>query len=902
MSRHEPPRSLARLLAASLPPTERGQAILGDLHEEYGPRAERGLWRARLWYARAALGVALRYAAERRRYRRPTRLGERAQPGWEGAMETLVTNLRYALRRLARSPLFTLIAIVSLGLGIGANTAMFSLVNAIVLRDQAFESPETLVDVYERMEGFSHGSLSYPDYLDVVEGTRDVFTEVGGTQFSLLQRDSEGGVELLMAELVTGNYFALLGIRAHLGRMLGSEDHVAPGAHPVVVIGHGYWERAFAADPGVVGREIRLSGRPFTVVGVAPESYAGTIRGLTPDVVVPIMMIDALDGNANSVLELRGNQSFFAKARLAPGATFVQAEVVLDGISERLRSEYPTSWQASKAFVLVPTADVIMNPMLDSFIAPAAGMVMVVVGLVLLIACANLASFLLARAADRRKEIAVRLALGARRRTLIGQLLTETVLLSALGGVAGVWLAAQALQGLVAADLPLPLPITFDLSLDRTVLAFSILVSAGAGVLFGLVPALQSTSPDVAPTLRDESAGGGRARGAAVRSMLVSGQVAVSVVLLVAAGLFLRSLDASRRIDPGFGSEPTGIVQVSVPADRYSGEEAHVLLRELAARIGDLEGVRSVGFADNLALNQINTQSVRIRVDGVEAPAGQDFHLVDHTRIDDGFLEVVGIPVLRGRGFEASDEGGDRVIVVNEEFVRRFFPAGDAIGRAVRVNDGEARVVGVTRDFKVRQLGESPRPFVFQSVHQSRTSIAWVLASAGAGGDAERVAAEMVEVTRSLDPGIRVYDVRTMERHLATMLLGRELGALVVSGFALLALILASIGLYGVVNYAVARRAKEVGIRLSLGADSGSVVRMLTGGGMKLVAIGCGIGLLVAAALAQLLSRLLYGVPALDPLTFVGVPLVLAAVALVAAWVPARRVTRIDPVGALRSE
>jgi predicted permease len=902
MSRHEPPRWIARLLAAALPPTERGQAILGDLHEEYVLRSERAGRRARLWYAREALGVALRYTAERRRYRRSTRPGERAQRGWEGALETLVTNLRYAVRRLARSPLFTLIAIASLGLGIGANTAMFSLVNAVVLRDQGFENPEALIDVYVRSDGFSHGALSYPDYVDVLEGAADVFSDVGGTQFSLLQNDVDGGVELLTAEVVTGSYFETLGVRAHLGRLLSRDDHVAPGAHPVVVLGHAYWERAFAADPGVVGAELRLSGRPFTVVGVTPESYTGAIRGLVPDIVVPIMMIDALDGNANSILELRGNQSLFAKARLAPGATLVQAEVVLDGISERLRSEYPTNWQASKAFVIVPTADVIMNPMIDPFIVPAAGMVMIVVGLVLLIACANLASFLLARAADRRKEIALRLALGARRRTLIVQLLTETVLLSALGGIAGVWLAAQALHALVAADLPLPLPITLDLSLDRTVLGFSILISAGAGVLFGLVPALQSTNPDVAPTLRDESAGGGRGRGTTLRNMLVSGQVAVSVVLLVAAGLFLRSLDASRRIDPGFGSEPTGIIQVSVPADRYSTEEAGALLRDLADRMRGVTGVTSVGFADNLALNQLNTLNVRIRVDGVEPPAGQDFHLVDHTRIDDGFLETVGIPVLRGRGFEASDEGGERVIAVNEEFVRRFFPTGDAIGRSVSVNDDEARVVGVTRDFKVRQLGEAPRPFVFQSVHQSRTSVAWVLATTSAGGDAERVASEMVHVTRSLDPGIRVYDVRTMRRHLATMLLGRELGALMVSGFALLALLLASIGLYGVVSYAVARRAKEVGIRISLGADTGAVVRMLTGGGMKLVAIGCVIGLVAAAVLAQLLSRLLYGVPALDPLTFVGVPLVLSAVALVAAWVPARRVTRIDPVGALRSE
>jgi predicted permease len=816
-------------------------------------------------------------------------------------MEQVVNNVRYSVRRLAKSPLFTLVAIVSLGLGIGANTAMFSLVNAVIIRETPFEDVETLVDVYLAQEGFSHGTLSYPDYEDAIEATDGVFAGISGSQLTMLQTDLDGGVETLPAESVTGNYFSLVGVQPAVGRLFTDEDHVAPGAHPVVVLGHGYWQRRYAGDPGVVGSEMRISGRPFTIIGVAPESYSGNLRGIVPEVFVPIMMHDGLQGSGASILEARGNQSLFGKARLAPGVTLAQAKGVMDRLSQTLRDEYPQYWQSTKAFVLVPTADVIMNPMVDRVLVPAAGMIMAVVGLVLLIACANLASFLLARAADRRKEIAVRLAMGASRRTLMGQLLTETMLLSLLGGLAGVAIAGQSLRLLVSADLPLPLPITLDLSLDTTVLTFSILVTLAAGVLFGLAPAIQGTNPDVAPTLRDETAGGGRARGTALRNLLVSGQVAVSVVLLVGAGLFLRSLGASSQIDAGFGDHPTGVLQILTPVDRYTEEESQDFYRRLEDRIAALPGVEAVGRAGNLHLNQLSTQTARLNVDGIDPPAGRDFHRVDWASIDEGFLEAAGIPLVEGRNVARSDEpGGEAVAVVNRTFARHFFPDGSPLGRIIRLNEEEVQVVGVTRDTKVRQLGEQPRPFVYVSVRQSFDPFSFVLARTT--GDAGALALDMFAAARALDPEIMVFETTTVERHLSIMLVARELGAAVVAGFAALALLLAGLGLYGVVSYAVSRRVHEVGIRLSLGAEAGEVVWMLTRGGLRLVAVGGVVGLVLAAALSQLLSRLLYGVPPLDPLTFMGVPLVLGAVAVFASWIPARRASRIDPVTALRSE
>ncbi len=900
-----PPRLATRFLEWALPPTAVHESILGDLHEEFLRRSVDRPTLARVWYVREAVGLTVRYARRGRRYRRPKPVRD---PRSEVATLTLETrvyhvasNLRYAVRRLRRAPFFSLIAIASLGIGIGANTAMFSLVNAAMLRDLPFHDPEGLVDIYERSEGFSHGTLSYPDYIDFVEGSSDVFEAVGGMQVGLVQGDSDSGTESWFAEAVTGNYFGIVGVQAALGRMISEEDHVDRGAHPVVVLSHDHWTSRYAADRSMIGREIRLSGRPYTVVGVAPKEYPGSIRGLEPAVFVPIMMLDELQGSSRNNLEARGNQSFFGKARLRDGVEWVQAEAVAERISNRLRADYPDYWEPEQAFVLERTEDVIMNPMLDRFILPVAAMIMTVVGLVLLIACANLASFLLARAADRRKEVAVRLALGAKRRTLVAQLLTETVLLSAIGGVAGVVLAARSLDLLTRADLPLALPITLDLSLDTTVLAFSVAVSVLAGLLFGLIPALQSTTPDVATTLRDESSGGGRGKSARLRDLLVVAQVAVSVVLLAGAGLFLRSLDASRSIDPGFGLGPTGIVQLTLPADRYEDEQVEAFVDELRARIGARPGVQGVGIVDNIPLNQLSTQYARVRVDGVDPPPGRDFHMVDHAVVDEGFFGAMGIGVLEGRGVEAGDRSdSEKVAWVNTEFARIFLADGDAVGRTITVGDDAWRVAGVIRTHKVRRIGEDPRPFLYRSFRQVPTNYAFVVAHTTM--DDERLLLDMISDARALDPNVMLTQTLTLRRHLASMLLGRELGAAVVGGFALLALLLASIGLYGVVSYAVSRRAKEVGIRRSLGADDATVIRMLTRDGMRLVVVGGVVGLLAAAALAGTLSRLLYGIRALDPVTFLAVPAVLLVVAFFASWIPARRAARMDPVGALRAE
>ncbi|MGD2151861.1 MAG: ABC transporter permease [Gemmatimonadales bacterium] len=811
-------------------------------------------------------------------------------------------DARYAARRLARSPGFTLTAILSLALGIGANTAIFSAVNAVLIQKPPLERPGELVDIYSSRPHFAYGAFCYPDFEEIRDGTRDVFSALAAVRLAPVQADRAVQVETLFAELVSGDYFSVLGVQVELGRAILPEDDAAAGAHPVVVLGHGYWRRAFAGDRDVVGRQVRLNGLAYTVVGVAPEDYRGIIRGLAPAFFIPMAMVNEIQPGSGDLLTARGDHSLFIKGRLEPGVTVEQAAVSAAAVAVHLRQRYPSDWAAEDRIVLVPTRDVVVYPPVDRFIHASAWLLMVVVGLVLLIACANLASFLLARAMDRRKEIAVRLALGARRRTLVRQLLTETVLLGILGGAVGVPLGLWLLRTLLATDLPLPMPISLDLSLDAIVLGFSLLISLAAGALLGLAPALQSTRSDVAATLKDEAAGGGWRAKARLRNVLVAAQVAVSVTLLVGAGLFLRSFFATRAVDPGFGRDPAALLTIAVPANRYSEEEGRLFTSALLDRFRQMPGVAAVGLTSNIHLNMITRQWASVNIDGVEPPPGRDAHNIDRATVDAGFFDATGILIIRGRNFNDADhEDAPGVAIINEAMARRFWPGGDAIGRMLRRPDGrDWRVVGVASTAKIRSLGEAPRPFVYLPYSQSYST--WLTAVVKTSRDPQRMVLELTRAARQLDPDIWIWEAKTLEQHLGTMQLPARLSALLLSLFALLALTLASVGLYGIVSYAVSQRSREIGIRMSLGADAGNVVRMLMGSALRIVAVGGCVGLAAALFLARALDQLLFGVGSLDPVAFALVPVLLGGVATLAAYIPSRRASRVDPVVALRSE
>ena len=818
-------------------------------------------------------------------------------------IRNLWDHLRYAGRRLAKSPGFTATAVVSLALGIGANTAIFSLVNAVLLREQPIAAPEELLEVYISTPDFEFNVFSYPDYEDLRDGTAEVFAGIAGTRLLMTQADRGGDVETVTGELVTGGFFGVLGVEAQLGRTLLPGDDLAPGGHPVVMLAHDYWQDRYGGDREIVGREIRLGGRSYTIVGVAPAAYDGSLRGLKPAVYAPMAMINELVPTESDELEARGHHSIFVKARLEPGVSVAQAQAAADAVAGRLRELDLEEWDPEASFHFGPTDEVILYPPFDRFLRAASWLLMVVVGLVLLMACTNLASFLLARSVDRRKEIAVRLALGARRRGLTAQLLTETTLLGLLGGAAGVALAVALLRLLVAADLPLPLPVELDLGLDLKVLGFSLAISLAAGLLLGLAPALQGFRGDLASTLRSDSAGGGQGGKLALRNALVVAQVAVSVVLLLGAGLFLRSLDRIQSVDPGFGTEPTALFSFVIPANRYDKEQGRALSRRLVERFERVPGVRAVGLTENLHLNVTNTMTMAVNVDGVEPPPGREAHSADRAAVDRGFFAAAGVEILAGRAFEETDTAdAPPVAIVSQAMAEKFWREKDPIDQLIRQGgeDPDLLVVGIAADAKVRSLGEAPRSFVYRPLAQDYSS--FITAVVPTALDPANTARELLAAAREVDPELFVWQATTMDRHLGIVRLPGRLSALVLSAFAGLALILAVVGLYGVVGYAVAQRRREVGIRMSFGAGGGAVVRLLMTSGLKLLAAGAAIGLVLGLALSRLLSGLLFGVSALDPVAFLFFPALLVGVGALAALIPALAARRVDPAAVLRAE
>ncbi len=828
---------------------------------------------------------------------------------WADRFDHLLRDVRYSLRRMAKSPGFTGIAILSLALGIGANTAIFSLVNAVLLSGLPVRAPQELVEIYTSEPGtpdnpgYPYSVSTYPDLVDLREQT-DVFSGVAGYEAFFSRLETETTTEPIWGECVSWNLFSTLGLDPELGRFFVSEEGQTPGTHPVVVLGFDFWKKRYGGDPSIVGGTIRLGGRQYTVVGVAPEEVQGfTAPGFNMDMFVPMMMSDALnfEGTSNHLSE-RTSRSTFIKARLAPGVTVDRARAALATLSTRQREAYPDAWEG-REFNLLPTAEVAIHPLVDPYVTALAVLLMTVVGLVLLVACTNLAGFLLARASDRKKEIALRLAMGATRWSLIRQLLTETVVLGVMGGLAGLLVANWALQALMAFQPPIAIPINLDVGLDGTVLLFTLGVAAAAGLFFGLAPALQSTKPDVAPTLKDVSGGlSGAQKRFSLRNILLVTQVAISMVLLLGAGLFLRSLQSAHEIDLGFTIREGGLVWLMSFGDDMDDEEFRFLADAMEERALSIPGVDQVAQAGVMPLG-IAFQTSSWDIPGVEPPSGDDHHDIAYNTVSRSYFDVMGLPIVAGRGLgPEDDQGTEPVAVVSETAARQYWPGESPIGREIiRAGSGTSyRVVGVAKDAKAWTLGEEYRPYVYLSKEQDNEGITHVIAT-GSIPEAQ-IVAELQRVARELDPRLVVMEAKTLTDHFSIALFPPKMGAILLGVFGGLALILACTGLYGTVAFSVSRRTREMGIRLSLGADAGKVIGMVLRGAMGLVLMGTLIGVILSLGLAQAIKRYLYGIGPLDPVTFLGVPLILAGVALVAAFVPARRASRVDPVKALRSE
>jgi predicted permease len=806
-------------------------------------------------------------------------------------------DIRYAVRVLARNRVFTTVAIVTLALGIGLNTAVFSAVHALLFRPLPFVAePDRLVQVYRTHPTLEYGSNSIPHFMDVRARTGDVFTGMAAWRFVPVHVSADGATARVMGQLVSADFFEVLGAPIALGRGFLPEEEVAPGAHQVAVLGHGTWRTMFGSDPSVVGRTVVLNGRSYEIIGVAGAGFRGPIAVLEPALWVPLMQLDHFMPGTLGNFERRGNSFLLSFARLQPGVSVEQARERMAALVAELREEFPGSY-AEQGINLVPQGEAGINPQWRGSQQALSAVMMAVVAVLLLIACVNVANLMLARARQRSREMAVRLSLGASRSQLVRQLLTESLILAFIAGAAALLLAQLVIRALNGFSLPFEFPISLDLQLSTPVLAFTFALSLMTGLIFGLVPALQATSPSLVPALKGDSPGGG-SRSRASRVLVVV-QMALSLVLLIAAGLFVRSLATAVDIDKGFDETSLLLATVDPGLQGYDRPRAEAFYATLAERLRAHPAVRAVGFGEMVPLG-VGSQQRGFEIPGHELAPGEDVNF-DYNIVTPGYFEAMGIPALRGRVFtERDDANGPRVVVINERITERFWPGEDPIGRTVVVSGEEHTVIGVVPTGRYRTLGETPLPFYYLAQAQWWN---WQMTvHVRTTGDPVPFAPTLRAEVRALDPDLPLSDVRTMTQSLGIALLPARLAGTVLTAFGMLGLLLAAIGIYGVIAYTVAQRTREIGIRMAVGAAHAQVVGALMRQGLALVAVGAAFGLAGGWGVWHLVRGMLHGATAPDALTFTAVPLLLIAVAALAIWIPARRAALVDPVVALKME
>jgi putative ABC transport system permease protein len=824
-------------------------------------------------------------------------------------MSTFFQDLKFGARLLAKTPGFTVIAALSLALGIGANTTIFTLVNAVLLNPLPVQDPAQLVSVFttderNQNDGFGFLQTSPMNFKDLRD-KNEVFSGLTGhAGIPLNITGGSGEPEQIFGEIVTGNFFAVLGARPQIGRGFLPDEDKTPGEKLVCVLGNGEWQKRFGGDPSIVGRTITLNGAAFTVVGVMPKGFKGTNAIGAPAVWVPYMTYtQTTTGFFRELAEPNSRRGlvFNITGRLKPGVSVQQAEANLKTIARQLEQEYPNE-NKGRNVTLVPLAQATINPGFRDNIVKAGGLLMTIVGLVLLIACANVANLLLARAAARQKEIAVRLSLGAGRSRLIMQLLTEGTLLALIGGTAGLLLAYWAQDVLWSFRPPFLAVDSVDLHPDLRVLLFTLGVAIATGVLFGLAPAIQASRPDLVVELKDKtSAPTGSNRLFSLRNVLVSAQVALSLVALVGAGLFLRSLQHAQQISPGFDTEHLSVLSFDLGAQGYTEQRGRQFQQRVLERAVAVPGVQAASLASTIPLFAGGFART-VFLEGQDASDRRAGRLVQISVVGPHYLETVGIPLMRGRTLSETDQPNTPIaVVVNETMAKRFWPDQDAIGKRFKFfgQDFFNQVVGIAKDSKYNFIGEEPTPFIYQAtsqVYQPQVSL-FVKAALP-----QAVLGTVRGEVQQLDRALPLTNVFTLADIFGQALWAPRMAASLLAVFAGLSLVLAIIGIYGVMAYAVSQRTRELGIRMALGASRADVVRLVVMQGFRLTLIGVGLGLAASLAVTRLITSLLYNVSATDLVTFTVVPLLLSAAALGASYLPALRATRIDPMVALRYE
>ncbi len=807
-----------------------------------------------------------------------------------------MSDLRLAFRGLARQRLVSVVVVLSLALGIGANAVIFSLVNALLLRPLPVPEPDRLLRIGRTVRGDGFDALSYAEFRALQGGAPSLAVLAHQPNNVVLSVDGEPLEETM--EIVSESYFRTLGLALPLGRGFAPEAGLTRGAHPVAVISDQLWRRRFAADPGVVGRAVKVNGHPFMVVGVAPPAFRGTFAGIDVALWLPLGMHAQVLPDEPALDDPR-YRFLLVIARHGARSSRAEVQAQLAAVAARLAAEIPGTDPAVGLTIRESSG---VHPFLAAIVRAFLGLLMVIVALVLAVACANVANLLLARATARRQEMALRRSLGASRGRVVRQLLAESLVLAGLGGAGGLVVALWSSRLLGAFRPFSTVPIALDVSPDWRVFAFTALITVGTGLLFGLAPALHASGVQLSTALRAET--GGR-HGSLVRHGLVVAQVAVTAVLLVGAVLLARSLGNSRTLDPGFEARDVVVVATEPGRLGYTGDQTRLLWDRLTDRLAALPGVRDVALGLFVPMGDRADQLPLLP--GERTFAGEpDGVWVDYSYVSPTYFRTLDIPVLAGREFRESDSrDAPPVAIVNETLARRFWPDGDALGRGVRIRDREGRervaqVVGVSRNIRYRSPGEPPLPFLYlPHVQWDRADLLVhlrVAPGAGAG-----LAPAIREQIRAEDPELPVA-VTSMEEAMAFSLVPIRLAAAVLGFAGALGLLLAAIGLFGVMTYAVARRTREIGIRMALGARSAQVRRMVVGSGVRLVLAGLALGLPVALLGAPLLGWMLYGVKPRDPVTVVAVVALLTLIALAAAYVPARRATAIDPALVMREE
>jgi predicted permease len=755
---------------------------------------------------------------------------------------------------------------------------------------------DRLVMMTEKSRSGTFTSTSYPDFADFRSGVASK-ADLAAYTMQTVGLNSGDRTDRMWCEVVSANYFDVLGVRPVLGRAFLPEEDLRPGDASVLVLNHRVWADRFNSDPQIVGKTVILNSHSFTVVGVAPSGFQGSFVGLSTDLWIPTMMQGELFSRPDTFSQ-RGNHWLLVFARPKAGVSVRQAEAMLAAIGNELGRQYPSS-NAGRSLSLLPIwkapfgATLIFRPVLT--------VLTLVVGVVLLIACANVANLLLARSLGRRKEIAIRLSVGAGRSRLVRQLLTESVLLALLAGSAGllvVWWGIHLLQSFTP---PANLPIYTAIEIDANVLIFALLISVATGLIFGLTPALQASNPALVTALKDETVHLGGAHGhARLRSLLVIGQVALSLILLIAAALFVEALNKAKNIDPGFDPEHMLAASFDLSLNAYSTKRARAFEKDLLKRVRGIPGIESASYIRRLPLGYTGSNSRSMTIDGY-VPKPNEEVVIDVTWVGPGYFHTMHTPLLSGRDFEESDEAAvQRYVIINEAMARRYWTGRDPLGTKIRIGDTDCQVIGVAQTGKYNNLSEDPMPYLFYPIWQfSRSDVTLLVRGAGDPGN---YAAPIRALVRAMDPGVALFNVVRLPDYMSVPLFASRMAASFLGLLGILALVLATVGLYSVMAYVVAQQTREIGIRVALGAQRRDVLAMVAKHGLTLTTVGVAVGLAGAFGTTRFARSLLYGVDPAEPLTYLGLSLGLYFVTILACLVPAFRATRVDPLAALRCE